>query len=465
MPVINRLNYPERVITDPFPGLTERMAAGKEIRTQVERESYAEAVSEKHRPDPVQLLIDSNEGRIEQLVPIRYGRMLHSPFAFLRGSAIIMADDLSRLPCSGIYVQCCGDCHLMNFGGYATPERNLVFDINDFDETLPAPFEWDVKRLASSVVIAGRYRGFSDKDNRKAALSAVQMYTQKIREFASMRQLEIWYNRIDEAAVIEFFKSDKDFVARVKESGEKSRLRTHEFLFPKISHVDNGQRKIIDSPPLIYHPPDMDDLLKHAHTFFEDYFDTLSNDKKSLLNRFRLEDFAWKIVGVGSVGTRCLIALFSGGEDDAIILQFKEGRKSVLERAAGQSEFKNHGERIVIGQQLMQTISDIFLGWSKTRNGVDFYVRQLRDMKSSANIDNFNPRILTKYSMACGWALAKSHAKAGRAPEITGYIGKTDAFAGAVTEFALSYADRTEKDFELLQAAEKSGRITANHEH
>ena len=413
--------------------------------------------------DPVQLLIDLDARRVPRLIPIRYGRMLQSPFAFLRGSAVVMAEDLYNTPCSDIYVQCCGDCHLMNFGGYATPERNQVFDINDFDETLPAPFEWDVKRLAASVIVAGRYKEFNPKEIKKAAFATVKTYSKEINAFAAMRQLEIWYNRLDEASIIKMFKTDREFVKRIKSITEKARRNTHEFAFPRLSEIKNGKRRIMDDPPLIYHPKDDDKLVESGNVFFDEYYNSLTDDKKSLLDRYRLEDIALKVVGVGSVGTRCLIGLFNVSDEDAIILQFKEGNSSVLEKYAGKSIYPNHGERIVNGQRLMQTVSDIFLGWTNSKSGFDFYVRQLRDMKASANIEGFTPVFLKDYSALCGWALAKSHAKAGRSPEIAGYVGKSDAFANAVTEFAIQYADQTEKDYKLLVAADRDKRIVAEH--
>ena len=456
----NRLVYPVRKIWEPLVSIEDRMGAGKNQRVKTPRESHEQWNPGKDRIDPIQLLIDSAAGRVEKLVPIRYGRMLQSSFAFLRGSAVIMAEDLSKTTDTGVFVQCCGDCHLMNFGGYATPERNQVFDINDFDETLPAPFEWDVKRLAASIVVAGRYKQFSDKENKRAAFNAVKMYTGKIREFALMRQLEIWYNRIDEAAITKMFAADHEFVKRAKKISEKARDRTHEFVFPRISELKNGKRRILDDPPLIYHPDNTDQQIHTAYEFFDAYYDSLPDDRKSLLDRYKLEDAALKVVGVGSVGTRCLIGLFSVGDADAIILQFKEGSRSVLEKYAGESVYKNHGERIVNGQRLMQTVSDIFLGWTTSKKGIDFYIRQLRDMKSSANVENFTPELLYDYAALCGWALAKSHAKAGAAPEITGYIGKSDIFSKAVSDFAIQYADQTEKDFDLLKKAEKDKRIT-----
>jgi uncharacterized protein (DUF2252 family) len=460
-----QLIHPERKLWEPIISIKDRMDLGKNQRTQTPREAHSSMAPDKDRSDPVALLIDSSAGRVERLLPIRYARMLMSSFAYLRGSAVVMAEDLSNTPSSGIYVQCCGDCHLMNFGGYATPERNQVFDINDFDESLPAPFEWDVKRLAASVVVAGRYREFTEKENKKAAFSAVKTYTDKIREFADMRQLEVWYNRLDEASILKMYRRDAEFVKRYKAISEKAKRHTNEYVFPRISELKDGKRRILDEPPLIYHPQDYEQMIESGHVFFNAYYESLADDKKALVNRYRLNDIALKVVGVGSVGTRCLIGLFSVSDNDAIILQFKEGNASVLEKYAGNSQYTNHGERIVNGQRLMQTVSDIFLGWARAKNGTDFYVRQLRDMKSSANVDHFTPDLLIDYASLCGWALAKSHAKAGRAPEISGYLGKSEVFAQAVTEFATQYANRTEKDYELLKKAEKDKRISASLEN
>jgi len=464
MKTSNKITYPERHIWEPMPSPQSRIELGKKQRIRSPRESHDAMPAKKGRADPIRLLIDSNANRVAQLVPIRYGRMLSSPFAFFRGSALVMAEDLSNIPNSGIFVQCCGDCHLMNFGGYATPERNQVFDINDFDETLPAPFEWDVKRLAASIVVAGRYKEFPEKENKKAAFEAVMSYTRKIREISMMRQLEVWYNRIDEQAVINMFINDKELIKRIKTISEKAKQRTHEFVFPKISAFENGKMRILDDPPLIFHPPDTEKRIESAVEFFNEYFHSISDDKKALLGRYRLEDVAMKVVGVGSVGTRCFIGLFAASDNDAIILQFKQAYPSVLEKYADKSKYKNHGERVVNGQRLMQTVSDIFLGWTTTKDGYDVYVRQLRDMKTSANIDHFTPKILKEYASLCGWALAKSHAKAGKAPEITGYIGTNEIFADAVSRFAIQYADQTDDDFALLKKAEKTRRIKVQYE-
>jgi uncharacterized protein (DUF2252 family) len=444
----------KRKISEPLPTLAERIAFGKSQRMKTPREAHnSTAYRRDDRLDPVKLITDSNVNRVQDLVPIRHERMLQSPFAFFRGAAIVMAQDLSHTPSSGIIVQSCGDCHLFNFGGYATPERNQVFDINDFDETLPAPFEWDMKRLAASIWLAGRYREFSEKTIRKAVLETIKMYATKMRKYSTMHQLEVWYSRLDEKTILKTFKNEIEFTHRVKSATDKARRRTHEHVFPKLSILKDGKIRIIDEPPLIYHPPNVDQLIENAQKFFDDYYKSLTDDKKALLQRFRLVDAARKVVGVGSVGTRCFIALFMAEEDDALILQFKEANSSVLEKHAGKTHYKNHGERIVNGQRLMQTVSDIFLGWSRGPEGRDFYVRQLRDMKASAEIENFTPGILANYALLCGWSLAKSHAKSGMSPEITGYIGSNDLFAEAVTDFAAAYADQTESDYLKLREA------------
>ncbi|WCT09993.1 DUF2252 domain-containing protein [Mucilaginibacter jinjuensis] len=454
-----------RKVWEPLPTLEERSNDGKTKREQTPREAHSSSAYDKaDRVDPVSLIIDSNEDRLPDLVPIRHSRMLQSPFAFFRGAALIMAEDLSYTPNSGIYVQSCGDCHLMNFGGYATPERKQVFDINDFDETLSAPFEWDLKRLAASIVLAGRYRGFADKENKKAAFSAVKMYAEKMQKYATMHQLDIWYSRLDKKTILELFKSEEEFTKRFKLAASKAKRRTQENAFPKLSAMQDGKRKIVDEPPLIYHLPDNGELFEKAQVFFDGYLEHITDDKKALLRRFRLVDVAVKVVGVGSVGTRCYIALFMAEDDDPLILQFKEAKKSVLESYNPKTPYKNHGERIVNGQKLMQAVSDIFLGWTRSNEGRDFYVRQLRDMKASANIDNFTPGIYSNYALLCGWALAKSHAKSGMSPEIAGYVGKSDVFAEAIAGFAVGYADQTEKDYEALLIAAQNGRISVQAE-
>ena len=450
----------ERKLWQPLIPVVERIANGKKQRMHTPREAQSSsAYASNDRLDPVQLIIDSNSDRVQELVPIRHSRMLQSPFAFFRGTANIMAEDLSHTPSSGIFVQSCGDCHLFNFGGYATPERNQVFDINDFDETLPAPFEWDLKRLTASIVLAGRYKGFTEKIIGKAVLDTVEMYANKMRKYSTMHQLDIWYSRLDKKTILKLFKKEPDFIKRVQTAADKAKYRTHEHVFPKISILKDGKRRIVDEPPLIYHPPEVDQLIESAKAFFDKYYKTLTEDKKILLNRFRLVDAAIKVVGVGSVGTRCFIALFVAEDDDALILQVKEANSSVLEAYTEKAIYKNHGERIVNGQRLMQTESDIFLGWTSDKSGRDFYVRQLRDMKAGANIENFTPGIFSNYALLCGWSLAKSHAKSGFSPEITGYIGNSNVFAKAITDFAIGYAGQAVKDYLKFQEAVKKQLI------
>lgn len=455
----------ERKIWQPLPTVAERMSHGKALRDKTPREMQGNASYIKNdRADPIQLIIASNYDRLQDLVPIRHGRMLQSAFAFYRGAAMIMAEDLSYTPSCGIYVQSCGDCHMMNFGGYATPERKQIFDINDFDETLQAPFEWDLKRLAASIIIAGRYKGFSDKESKKAAFGAIKMYGGKMQKYATMHQLEIWYSTLDNKTIVKFFKNETDFAKRIRSATEKAKRRTHEQVFPKISVLEDGKRKIVDEPPLIYHLPDTDKIVNDAQEFFEGYYAGLSDDKRALIKRYQLVDVAVKVVGVGSVGTRCVIALMMAEADDALILQFKEARRSVLEPYNQKTTYQNNGERIVNGQRLMQAVSDIFLGWTRTKAGRDFYIRQLRDMKSSADIDSFTLNTLNNYTLLCGWALAKSHAKSGMSPEIAGYVGKSDVFANAVADFAVSYADQNDRDYKAFYHAAKNNKIAVETE-
>jgi uncharacterized protein (DUF2252 family) len=456
-------SQPKRELWEPLISVEERIEAGKQLRQKVPRASHAN-FNPANRKDPVALLIESNKDRVEELLPIRYARMLESPFAFLRGSAIVMASDLASTPVSGVEVQCCGDCHLMNFGLYATPERNLVFDINDFDETLPAPWEWDVKRLAASIVVAGRYRGMQEKQCRSAVLNMLRTYRDKLRKYSTMRILEIWYNRLDEISIRGTFKDDREVIKQMDATVAKARMRIHQRVFPKLSEIVDGKRVIKDEPPLIYHVRNTDGEIIEANQFFVDYRSTLSDHMKALLDRYQLVDIAMKVVGVGSVGTRCLIGLFMGGKDDALFLQFKEARTSVLEQYTEKSVYANNGERIVSGQRLLQTVSDIFLGWTRGPGNREYYVRQLKDMKGSLNLEVQEFDGFTNYALLCGWALAKSHAKSGGAPEITGYIGKSDELPEAIADFAFLYADQTGKDYEALKDAERKGLITKTEE-
>jgi uncharacterized protein (DUF2252 family) len=436
-----------------------RGAAGRALRARTPRSSHAEFSPARKGRDIVAMLQESNRTRVPELVPIRYGRMLHSAFSFLRGAAGIMAFDLSRTPTSGIRVQAGGDAHLMNFGGFATPERHLVFDVNDFDETLPAPWEWDLKRLAASVTVAGRYRGFAKRKVTEATMAAVAGYRTHMLLFAPMHALELWYQRIDASTVAELhFQS----VGGNLENAPLHPVTAH--LFPKITEAAGSLRRFKEQPPLLFRPRKDDRTLSHVTRMLAQYRATLPADRRTLLQRFELVDVAIKVVGVGSVGTRCAIVLLMAGDNDSLILQLKEARASVLEPYARRSVYGNHGERVVQGQRLMQSASDLFLGWSRNaRLGVDFYVRQLRDCKTAADIDTMSSAHMSDYANHCGAALARAHAKTGDAAAISGYIGAGAAVDAAVTRFAAAYADQTEQDYDQLRKAAKSGRIAVEN--
>jgi uncharacterized protein (DUF2252 family) len=442
---------------------TDRLSAGKALREALPRSAHANWQPGADRPDPIALLEESSQGRLSNLVPIRYGRMVKSPFTFLRGSAVVMAADLATTPVTGLRVQSCGDCHLLNFGGFATPERNLVFDVNDFDETLPAPWEWDVKRLAASLIVAGRSVKISGKNCQEAARSALRSYRENMGKYARISPLEVWYSRID-ANVVRTFAEGAGHLQRVEQHVAKALTRTSAQTLPKLSEVVHGQWRITDFPPLIYHLPPDDLLEEEVESVFQSYRQTLRDDLNVLLDRYRLVDIAIKVVGVGSVGTRCVVALLMADDNDPLFLQMKEARASVLEKYVGSSTYQNHGQRIVAGQRLMQAASDMFLGWTRSDRGHDFYVRQLRDMKTSVDIEKLSASELIGYGALCGWALARAHARSGDAAMISGYLGKSDEFDRAIADFALAYADQTECDHQALVNAVKSGRIGAIEE-
>jgi uncharacterized protein (DUF2252 family) len=387
-----------RGLTGSYRSADERRAEGRALREAVPRESHGHWKAPSDRRDPVELLVESNKGRMPQLIPIRHGRMVASPFAFYRGSAALMAADLARTPVTGLRVQACGDAHLMNFGGFATPERNFIFDINDFDETLPAPWEWDLKRLAASVVIAGRHLGLREKDSARAARATVRAY----REHSFMRALEVWYERID---IDKFLKHapDEETRKRVGQRIEKTSARTVEHDFPKLVEEKGSTPLIKDNPPLIFHPTakEAPGMKTQFSEQFMLYRDSLNPSIRPLFDRFHFCDLAIKVVGVGSVGTRCSIALFVAGDDDPLFLQVKEARASVLEPYAGKSVFSNHGERVVVGQRLIQSASDLFLGWTRAKAGFDVYIRQLRDMKMSAVVEGWDFDTLRTYTRIC----------------------------------------------------------------
>ncbi|HRZ87115.1 MAG TPA: DUF2252 domain-containing protein [bacterium] len=443
----------------------ERRAAGKALRERCARELHAKWKAPKSRRDPIKILIESSAGRVKELLPIRYGRMMASPFAFYRGAASIMASDLAPTPANGINVQACGDCHLVNFGGFATPERKIVFDINDFDETSVAPWEWDVKRLAASFVVAGRANGFKESDCRKAAWTAARTYREKMAAYAGMPLLQTWYEQIDLEKLI--LSSDDEQMKRfnlglVRKAAEGS---SHEKEFAKLAFQKGEQPRIKDEPPLIYHVPETKskEFYKIAVATFRRYIQTLPPERRVLLDRFQIADIAYKVVGVGSVGTLCGIVLLMAGNGDPLFLQFKEARQSVLEPHAGGSPYKHRGERVVRGQRLMQASSDIFLGWA-TGAGAQarhFYFRQLRDAKIKPVVEVMKPKNLRNYAVCCGWALARAHARSTDAVTLAAYLGKSDAFEDALAAFASAYADQNERDHAALRAAVRAGRVEA----
>jgi uncharacterized protein (DUF2252 family) len=453
--------------TSSYVAVDKRRAKGRALRETVQRASHAGWKPPKDRGDPIELLDKSNAGRIPALIPIRFGRMSQSPFAFYRGAAAIMAADLARTPTSGIRVQACGDAHLMNFGGFATPERNVIFDINDLDETLPAPFEWDVKRLAASVVIAAQHLRLPDSDAARVALDCAREYRERIADYASMRALDVWYDRID-LQRYEDRLADPDVVQtvreRMKERLEDARRKgAPEFLFPKLVEIQGATHRIKDEPPLIFHPTE--ELAPGLQSGYADgiagYRESLAEHTRVLFDRFHFCDMAMKVVGVGSVGTMCAIGLWMAAEDDPLFLQVKEARASVLEPYAGKSLYPNHGQRVIAGQRLMQTASDVFLGWTRGKKGRDYYVRQLRDMKLSAIIEDWDTGMLRQYARMCAHALARAHARSGDAAAISGYLGSSETFDDAVGEFAVDYSDQNRSDHRALVGAIREGRLQA----
>ncbi|MGA8575212.1 MAG: DUF2252 domain-containing protein [Candidatus Cybelea sp.] len=436
------------------------VAAGKALRDRVPLALHADPKLRSGR-DPVSILRQADAGRLPELVPIRYGRMLQSPFAFFRGAAGIMVADLSHTSATGLTVQACGDCHLKNFGGFATPERSIVFDINDFDETLPAPWEWDIKRLAASFVLAVRERGLAKGTARAATLACVRTYRKGIRAFSKLDPLAIWYAKLSSEEFLEYLPaSDRDRIARrIAKTGAQ---RGSDVDYPKLAEAVEGKVHIRDSPPLIFHPDvaAVADFDRRVENILKDYRESLPDDRRSLFDRYHFVDAAIKVVGVGSVGTRCWVALFTSAANEPLFLQFKQANASVLEPFAGKSRYAHHGERVVMGQRLMQSASDIFLGWTTGPNG-EFYVRQLRDAKIGANVETFDERLFDAYARACGWNLARSHAKSGNARMMAGYLGKSDVFDQAIANFAEAYADQTERDHTALAKAVRAGEVSA----
>jgi uncharacterized protein (DUF2252 family) len=454
----------------------ERVSRGKAARAAVPREAHAALDLPADRPDPVGLLEGQAVSRLPGLVPIRYGRMLASPFSYFRGAALPMAADLANTPSSGIVVQACGDAHLSNFGFFASPERRLVFDVNDFDETLPAPWEWDVKRLAASLEIAGRDSGFFGKERRQIVLAAIGSYRRAMRSFADMTNLDVWYacadlDRLRENIEGQVGKRRRKLLAK---RAAKAQNRTSMQELSKLTGMVDGQPRIIADPPLIVPLADLlpeqldaSEMESQIRGLISRYSRTLEYSRRILLKQFEFADMAHKVVGVGSVGTRCWIVLMMGrDETDPLFLQVKEAQSSVLSAFAGASTFSNEGERVVTGQRLMQAVSDIFLGWQGVvgmdEQPRDFYIRQLRDWKLSVEIGDLAPDGMRIYGETCGWTLARAHARSGDRIAIAAYLGAKDIFDQAIADFAAAYADQNESDYRALAAAREQGRIIAS---
>lgn len=443
------LTSPKARSAPKFRSVRERMDAGKALRDRVPRSSHAKWTAPKDRPDPIELIRHADQGRVAELLPIRYERMRCSPFAFFRGTAALMASDLAKTPATGTLVQACGDCHLANFGGFASPERTLLFDINDFDETLRAPWEWDLKRLAVSLVLSGREIGASKSQCAKAVESVARSYRLRMRDYAEMRALETWYSHVEAKVLIE----DAETPAsrkywKVQE--HEAQLRTQERVFKKMTTLENGQRRIIDNRPLVFHPSKRAAFVDEVHKLFVRYRETLPVERRVVLDRYHFTDAAIKVVGVGAVGTRCGVVLLMAEKNDPLVLQYKEAQTSALQPYCGPCRYDNHAERVVIGQRMLQAASDVFLGWTRDDRGRDFYFRQLRDMKMALEIDTMPIADWLELARVCGWTLARGHARTGDSAMISGYLGKKEVFDEATRDFAFLYAGQVEKDYRLF---------------
>jgi uncharacterized protein (DUF2252 family) len=445
---------------------SERYAMGKQMRNNCPRSSHAKWKFEPNRLDPVDLILESNKDRIPKLVPLRHGRMARSPFTFYRGAALNMASDLSGTPVTGMKVQACGDAHLCNFGGFATPERNVIFSINDLDETLPAPWEWDVKRLAASFIVACRNNNLNDNIAGETVLECVRSYRENMMTFSKMRTMELWHYALGPDQLIAKLK-DPELKRRGLKRLEKEKARSiAEEIFPQIAEGSGNSRYIKDQLPSIFHWEDHapGEVVQETKDAFELYKESLPPGFNHLLNRYELKDVAIKVVGVGSVGTACWVALFMTGDGDPLFIQAKEARKSVLEAYAGKSIYPNNGQRVVYGYRLMQPYSDPFLGWSVGKRGRHYFFRQLRDIKISMKVETFGKKEMTGFADWCGKALALSHARSGDAAMLGGYMGTSDTFDRAIAEFSFAYAVQNEKDHTAFKKAIESGRIKAAYE-
>jgi uncharacterized protein (DUF2252 family) len=441
----------------------ERYEIGKSLRTQCPHTSHATWNPPATRPNPVDVVLEADKGRMPDLLPLRHGRMARSPFTFYRGSALAMAVDLANTPVSGIRVQACGDAHLSNFGGFATPERRVIFAINDLDETLPAPWEWDVKRLAASFVVASRNNGHSEAAAQNAALTCVATYRKYMVQFSKMKALELWYTVLTSNDLIAGLKDKATREQAIKRVQKESAKSIAEDIFPKLAQSAGTTHFIKDQLPTIFHSPEHTpgEIAEVVQKAFTSYRETLTPSVRTLLDRFEIKDAAIKVVGVGSVGTHCWVLLLMAGPNDPLFLQVKQARPSVLEPFAGKSVFSNHGQRVVNGQRIIQPYSDIFLGWTLSELGTHLYIRQLRDIKISITVEAFKPKLMITYAEWCGRALALAHARSGDAVMISGYMGRSDTFDQAIATFSLAYADQNEKDYTALDHAIRSGKMQA----
>jgi uncharacterized protein (DUF2252 family) len=454
----------EEVVVQPRPEyltVKQRMQVGRELREKVRRAAQGEWEPLSNRRDPVEVLQATETDRLPDLLPIRHGRMMQSPLSYLRGAAAMMAYDLSNTPNSGLQVQACGDCHLGNFGFFATPERNLVFDINDFDETIAAPWEWDLKRLAASLFVAGQNSKMTERQCLNIVTLCIQSYRKIMRKLSRMNALDMWYLQLSTDRIVSRTENVKDAKGKkmIGTVAREAQKNVASYVFPKITEEREGHRHIVDDPPLIFHQAESSGWPKISEVLGR-YRETLEPERRILLDRYRFEDFAMKVVGVGSVGTRCGLALLLAEVNDPLLLQVKEAVSSVLEPYVGKSEFKHQGQRVVVGQRIIQTSSDIFLGWL-TIDRHQYYVRQLKDMKYSIDYLNADFDILSRYALLCGGALAKAHARSGDAAVIAGYLGKGDSFDRALASFAEKYAKQNMMDYQALVEAVHAGGINA----
>jgi uncharacterized protein (DUF2252 family) len=452
--------------------VAEREAAGRAARERAKRSSH-KLLGELDR-DPVALLKQNSEGRVPNLVPLRYGRMIVSPFTFFRGSAILQAHDLAQVQNTGMAMQICGDGHLLNFGGFATPERQLVFDLNDFDEVATGPWEWDLKRLVASLVVAARHMRYSRGVAEELVMAAVTSYRDRMRQYAEFGALELWYDRITFDRMVETALTPEGR-RLIRRGMEKAAGRTHESMLEKLAYRNGDHWTIRDAPPALFHVHGPNSLYEHEDNWlthpdwrsliaptYEAYLKTMAPDRRELLEHFEIQDLVFKVVGVGSVGTRCLVMLLVDHHGKPLFLQLKEARRSVISQYYKSAPYKHEGARVVQGQRLLQAASDLFLGWSTGPAGRHFYFRQLRDMKLSVELELLDSTLLAGYARLCGWAMARAHAKSGNAAiEIAAYIGRSDQFAEALTGYAADYADQVERDYDAFIKAARSGEIVA----